>query len=297
MSKTYNTPQDLKRAIAQRLQPRERQLMIFDRLLARLNDGFYEPVVLKGGLALEYRLRGARTTKDVDVRVTGDPDELLARLQRAGRSELGDKMLFEVTPAKHANISGPGVRYEGRRFAVECRLAGKAYAKFGLDVGVGDPMIHDPDEQLATDWLEFAAIPPPLLRLYPIATHVAEKLHAYTMPRDRPNSRVKDLPDLALIAGARRLDAGRIRAAIEQTFSFRGTHDPPAHLPVPPETWEAPYASMARSDQLRWTALTGVFEAARSFLDPVLAVPPEGAWDPNAWTWTTTAPTAPESTD
>ncbi|MCA9693000.1 MAG: nucleotidyl transferase AbiEii/AbiGii toxin family protein [Myxococcales bacterium] len=293
MSKTYNTPQDLKRAIAQRLQPRERQLMIFDRLLARLNDGFCEPVVLKGGLALEYRLRGARTTKDVDVRVTGDPDELLARLQRAGRSELGDKMLFEVTPAKHANISGPGVRYEGRRFAVECRLAGKAYAKFGLDVGVGDPMIHDPDEQLATDWLEFAAIPPPLLRLYPIATHVAEKLHAYTMPRDatQPNSRVKDLPDIALLGRVARLKSSLLHQALAQTFDFRGTHAIPDALPAPPESWRRSYATLQRDFDLPWRTLDDCLRAARCLLNPVLAGERAATWDPESSTWLSSAPT------
>jgi hypothetical protein len=51
--------------------------------------------------------------------------------------------------------------------------------------------------------LAFAGIAPPTLRLYPIETHIAEKLHAYTMPRARPNSRVKDLPDLGLLATAK----------------------------------------------------------------------------------------------
>ena len=59
----------------------------------------------------------------------------------------------------------------------------------------GDPLIGEPDVVVAEDVLAFAGIAPPTLRLYPIETHIAEKLHAYTMPRARPNSRVKDLPD------------------------------------------------------------------------------------------------------
>jgi hypothetical protein len=59
-------------------------------------------------------------------------------------------------------------------------------------------------------------IAPPTLRLYPIETHIAEKLHAYTMPRARPNSRVKDLPDLALLGTAQPIEAKRLRAALEQ---------------------------------------------------------------------------------
>ena len=40
----------------------------------------------------------------------------------------------------------------------------------------------------ADNILGFAGVAPPVLRLYPIETHIAEKLHAYTMPRARPNN-------------------------------------------------------------------------------------------------------------
>jgi hypothetical protein len=53
---------------------------------------------------------------------------------------------------------------------------------------------------LGEDVLAFAGVAPPSMPLYPIETHIAEKLHAYTMPRVRPNTRVKDLPDIALLA-------------------------------------------------------------------------------------------------
>ena len=72
-----------------------------------------------------------------------------------------------------------------------------------------------------------------MLRLYPIETHLPEKLHAYTMPRPRPNSRVKDLPDIALLATAQSIDAKRLREALEQTFTFRKTHELPSRLPDP----------------------------------------------------------------
>jgi hypothetical protein len=64
------------------------------------------------------------------------------------------------------------------------------------------------------DLLAFAGIAPPTLRLYPIETHIAEKLRAYTMPRPRPNSRVKDLPDIALLATAQLIVARRLRDAL-----------------------------------------------------------------------------------
>ena len=133
--------------------------------------------------------------------------------------------------------------------------------------------------------LAFAGIPPPTLRLYPIETHIAERFHAYTMPRMRPNSRVKDLPDLALLATAQPVDARRLRAALEQTFAFRQTHALPLSLPAPLETWRIPYEAMARDDQLRWPTLEEVTKAARTFLDPVLAGSLGATWDPGRWSW------------
>jgi hypothetical protein len=138
---------------------------------------------------------------------------------------------------------------------------------------------------VAEDLLAFAGIAPPILRLYPVETHIAEKLHAYTMPRERPNSRVKDLPDIALLATAQNIEAKRLRAAFEQTFTFRKTHDLPRMLPHPQPTWEVPYAAMAREDQLASPTLAEVTTAAKAFLDPVLAGDLDDIWSPESWTW------------
>jgi hypothetical protein len=114
---------------------------------------------------------------------------------------------------------------------------------------------------------------------------VAEKLHAYTMPRLRPNSRVKDLPDLALLATAQAIDAKRLQAAFEQTFKFRKTHVLPTALPAPLVAWTTPYAAMAREDELPWATLGEVTRAAASFLDPVLAGGLDATWEPDTWMW------------
>ena len=105
------------------------------------------------------------------------------------------------------------------------------------------------------------------------------------MPRTRPNSRVKDLPDLALLATAQPIDARRLRAALDQTFGFRKTHALPVPLPEPASTWAAPYAAMAREDELAWPTLAEVTAAARAFLDPVLAGGLDAAWSPGTWAW------------
>jgi hypothetical protein len=262
-------------------------LLVFDRFLARIVAVLGDAATLKGGLVLELRLERARTTRDVDLRLTGSADDVLARLQAAARLDLGDFLAFEVGPdAEHPEIQNEGMQYDGMRFQAECRLAGRPYGDpFGVDVAFGDPIFGPPETVVAEDVLAFAGITPPTLRIYPIETHIAEKLHAYTMPRTRPNSRVKDLPDLALLASAKPLDAGRLRAALEQTFAFRQTHVLPPILPAPPATWETAYAAMSREDQLRWATLAEVTVAATAFLNPVLAGGSSGTWDSDNWTW------------
>lgn len=295
--RTYSSPEAFKQALEQRLRAstrsgvefaRKRQLLVFDRFLARAVSVLGHAVTLKGGLVLELRLERARTTKDVDLRVTGSPEEILSRLQEAARRDMADFMTFEIREDEdHPEIQNEGMKYEGHRFRAECRIAGKLYGQpFGVDVAFGDPILGEPEAVEGPDFLAFAGIPPPTVRLYPIETHIAEKLHAYTMPRLRPNSRVKDLPDIALLATAQALDAGHLREALELTFAFRRTHALPAAVPAPLPAWTRPYAAMAREDQLAWPTLDEVTRATQAFLDPVLAGRVEGTWDPARWSWT-----------
>ena len=128
MSSSYRSAAAFRQALEQRLRTssgsgfdlaRRRQLLVFDRFLARLCAEFGDAIVLKGGLALELRLDQARTTKDIDLRLTGSSDNVLAPLQRAARRDLGDFMSFEVMPdRRHPEIRGDGMRYEGKRYRV-----------------------------------------------------------------------------------------------------------------------------------------------------------------------------------
>ncbi len=297
----YTTALAFKQALEHRLKAssetgadfaRRRQLLVFGRFLARVAQVAGEAVTLKGGIVLELRLARARTTKDVDLRMMGSSSEVLARLQEAGRLDLGDQMRFSVQPdVQHPEMLNDGMRYKGYRYRAECRLAGKVYGRpFGVDVAFGDPLVGEPDIVLGEDTLGFAGIAPPTLRLYPVVSHIAEKLHALTMPRPRPNSRVRDLPDLALLATTGPIEGERLRRAIETTFEFRNTHPVPAAIPMPPKPWEAPYATMATTGQLPWATLQQVTEAVSLFLDPVLRTDLPGSWEPDRWCWQWTTP-------
>jgi hypothetical protein len=182
-----------------------------------------------------------------------------------------------------------GAVYHGARFMVQAQIAGKNFADpFGLDVAFGDVLTDAPDLVDGCDDLNFCDVPTPKHRVYPRAAHIAEKLHAYTLPHDgRENSRVKDLPDIALLATLLEpLSASTLRAACAATFAQRKTHDVPTALPPPPPSWRATYAAMAVESDLAWADIDAVMSAARAFLDPVLSTSTEAMWEPSTWTWT-----------
>jgi hypothetical protein len=121
-------------------------------------------------------------------------------------------------------------------------------------------------------------------RIYPRVVHIAEKLHAYTLPRPTENSRVKDLPDLALLAQIGPLESTAVRTALQATFAFRKTHALPAALPSPPASCASRYAKIARDDELTWQSIDELVMVVRRFLDPVLAGD-TGTWSPKTWAW------------
>jgi Nucleotidyl transferase AbiEii toxin, Type IV TA system len=296
----YATPAAFKAALEHRLRAespgsisRAREIVVFSRFLARLVSVMGSSVILKGGLVLELRLgTAARTTKDIDVGLhatPGDPTLLLERLQQAARLDLGDFLVFEVVPdPEHPDIENDGLKYDGYRFRASCKLGGKGYGRqyFGIDVVLGEPILGQPDELVMKDCLGFAEIPPPTVRVYPVETHIAEKLHAYTMPRDRPNSRMKDLPDLALLGTAAVLDRDRLRAMIRETFRFRATHDVPSSIPDPPPAWTDRYVRLATQEKLPWPTIVDLVDRVRRFLDPVLdSSTMVKRWDRASWSW------------
>jgi hypothetical protein len=88
MARPYASPLAFKQALEQRLRASVRsgaelaragQLLVFERFLARAVAVLGDAMTLKGGLVLELRLDRARTTKDIDLRMTGSPDGLLAK--------------------------------------------------------------------------------------------------------------------------------------------------------------------------------------------------------------------------
>lgn len=297
IARRYAAPGAFKAALEDRLVRRAqetgedlerlRQRCIFERLLARLVACLGDRIVVKGGVALELRLKGARATRDIDLRMSGDPSRLLDELRRAGQLVLdGDFPTFSVElDPKHPTMAGEGVVYEGQRFRVRATLAGKVYgARFGVDVGFGDSMACPPEVVSGSDIFAFAGILPISVNVYAREVHIAEKLHSFTLPRVYENSRVKDLPDLALLATTGPFESAALREAIRRTFAQRDSHEIPSSIVAPPESWSAPYVRMAEENALRWTTIEDLTSAIRAFLDPVLQES-DGVWDPSTWSW------------
>jgi len=237
---------------------RVRRQVVFDRLLCRLFASPNAPWLLKGGYAMELRVKAARTTRDIDLAVKQLPTpeagweanigSVLEMLREAGLTDLQDYFSFLIGEAVQDLDAAP---YGGARFPVEARLAGRTFVKFQLDVSTGD-VLREPYELLhGRDWLGFADIPSSNFPSISPEEQFAEKLHAYTLPReDRENTRVKDLVDMILLIGLSCLDATRLRNAIRETFRRRKTHEVPSILAPPPASWSAPFTEMTQECSL-----------------------------------------------
>lgn len=230
---------------------RLRKSVAFDRLLARLFAVAPDRWVLKGGLALDYRLGAkARTTMDVDLARAGDEDAATADLLAAGELDLGDHFSFAIerTAKLDQLVQGSAVRYH-----VRADLAGRQFEEFLLDVGFDFPIGWEPETLHGPDLLAFADIAPVDAPSLPLELQVAEKVHAYTCGYGQSgtaSTRVKDLVDLALIASASPVNADRLSRALRETFGRRDRHELPGALPRPPADWEpAAHGWLARSSQ------------------------------------------------
>jgi hypothetical protein len=285
--KKYATAAAFRRALEDRLQDiagkegvdlqRLRRQVTFDRLLARLFQAAQPrllPWVLKGGYAMELRIKAARTTKDIDltmrsVRSPGEEKDdkknlaVLGKLQEAAAFSSDDFFVYAIGEPVSDLDAAP---YGGARFPVEARIDGRVFVGFHLDVGIGDAVMEPLEIIEGRDWLGFAGIASPSLYMIPREQQFAEKLHAYTLPRKGvANTRVRDLVDMVLLIQSCTLDKGKVAEAIRVTFDRRGTHAVPKVLPEPPADWKKPYDALAKE-----CGLAGTIDGAIGILDVYL---------------------------
>lgn len=289
--KKYATASAFRRALEDRLQDiarregvdlqRLRRQVAFDRLLARLFEAGQPvalPWVLKGGYAMELRIKAARTTKDIDLTMrgifsSGDKNDnkknlaVLEKLQEAAGFASSDFFVYTIGEPIADLDAAP---YGGGRFPVEARLDGRMFVGFHLDVGIGDAVIEPLEVIEGRDWLGFAGIASPLLYMIPREQQFAEKLHAYTLPRKgAANTRVRDLVDMVLLIQSETLARNKVSEAIRLTFERRKTHALPSVLPAPPAEWQKPYEVLARECGLSGD-VEDAFETLRTFAESIV---------------------------
>lgn len=284
--------------------PRRLRLAATELFIARLMVEFKEAATLKGGMAARLRLEQARLTEDVDLNLFGsqDSDEVLSRLRSAAALDLGDFCVFEVSEdPNHPEIRAEDATYGGRCYKVVGRLAGKIFADFGLDLSFAEPMILHAEELAAPRAFHVLGLDGPPIRVYPLETQIAEKFYIFAAPRlGKPNSRTKDLPDIALLAGVRAMDASALRDVMAQKFAMRVANVqrtrpdfefalpgvvPP--LPGGPERakWDGNYQRILQDQpELPWKTLEACHAAVCDFLNTVLAGE-EGTWSPQMRAW------------
>jgi hypothetical protein len=285
-ARTYTTAGAFRRALEERLKRisqteqvdlnRLRRQVSFDRLLARLFREEAAPWALKGGYALELRFKAARSTVDIDLALQrvgvaasedSDTNQVVREmLQTAADAPLGDWFEYVIGPPARDLTAAP---YGGARYPVEARMDERVFARFHLDAGIGDVVMQPLETIVCRDWLGFAGIETPRVRIIAREQQFAEKIHAYTLPRKAANSRVKDLVDLALLIGSGGLNQPRTRDALRLTFERRGTHDLPARLPPPSPDWQVPFQALARECGLP-TDVAAVFAAVQEYLEEAL---------------------------
>ena len=148
---TYDTPQALRTALEARMRneseatglspDRLRRRVIFQRIVTRLQRAEPGRWVVKGGMAMEVRLRDdARLTKDLDLGLR-EPDvdvgELRDRLIDAlSRDDDGDSFVFAVgAPSRLREDDGGDATW---RVRVAVDLAGRTFGAIKLDISPRD---------------------------------------------------------------------------------------------------------------------------------------------------------------
>jgi hypothetical protein len=279
--KTYATAGAFRAALEERLKQRSqtdqtdinrlRRQLSFDRLLARLFSGDSAPWALKGGYALELRFKSARSTVDIDLALqravsasigSAEANQTVREiLQTAAAIPLGDWFEYIIGPAMLDITAAP---YGGARYPVEAHMGGRIFARFHIDVGIGDVVMRPLETATTNDWLTFAGIGPSPVQMIAREQQFAEKIHAYTLPRNAPNSRVKDLVDLALLIEDGQLDPEKCANALRLTFERRDTHLLPTALDAPSPNWQTPFEALAKECGLQ-PDLAATFERVRAF--------------------------------
>lgn len=192
-----------------------------ERMLYRLSQSAHsERFLLKGALlfTLWYDMPH-RATRDADLLGFGASDlmSLGQTFRDIASVAVNDGIEFDPDSVVTEEIRKEA-GYAGARVLVSGELA-RARFKTQVDIGFGDAVTPGPLDAIYPVLL--ADLPAPQLRVYPVYTVIAEKLHAIVL-LGMTNSRMKDYYDLSVLLERETLDVDLLAKAIRATFERRG---------------------------------------------------------------------------
>jgi hypothetical protein len=198
------------------------QRYAIERFLYRLSlSSEVDRFTLKGAtLFLVWAGQEFRPTRDVDLLGAGPEDHAAIRHAVEAICTLqfpDDGIVFDPGSIRIDDIRDEQ-EYGGVRVRLQGNL-GQARLPLQVDIGFGDVITPNREEQ---DYPTLLDHPAPRLWAYPRETFVAEKFEAMVR-LGRPNSRVKDLWDVAAVARRFTFDGETLRSAIDETFRQRRT--------------------------------------------------------------------------
>lgn len=265
---TYDTPAALRRAIEDRhlnaarergsSVQRLRRKLAFERIVVRLDQNEPGAWIVKGGMALEWRLPGAaRATRDLDLAVREKEiagPAMRDRLIEALATD-PDRDAFRFAVDTPYPLQPDNAGRAGFAFSVRADLAGRLFESVHLDIVPRTDEMYETDRVELSRFLDFANIPTHDIEAAAPRQQFAEKLHAFTRNYgDRENSRVRDLVDMVLLIERNLVRPPGVMAIAGKLFRSRNTHPLPEGLPDPPATWRGSYASI--SDEIGLAART-----------------------------------------
>jgi len=198
------------------------QYYAMERFLYRLSKSRYsDNFVLKGALMLTvWEAPLTRPTMDIDFlgQIDNDIETLISVIKAICSQKVEpDGITFDLTSVTGASITRDA-DYEGVRIRFHGSL-GTARFTIQLDIGFGDVVIPAPT---SFEYPTILDLPAPKLRGYSKESTIAEKFEAMAK-LGALNSRMKDFFDIWLLSRQFDFEGDRLAAAIEKTFSTRGT--------------------------------------------------------------------------
>lgn len=201
-----------------------------ERLLSRMAASRYaDKFLLKGALLFSlWYDEPHRPTRDADLLGFGpaDIDTLVASFREIVAIKMDDGIVFDPESIR-ATVIREEAEYGGIRLRLDGRINNVRLA-LQIDVGFGDAVTPPAEAAVLPALLE--GLDPPMLRVYPVYTVIAEKYQAMVV-LGLANTRMKDFYDLAVIARRSELDGSLLARAVRATFERRGT-PLPQDLPV-----------------------------------------------------------------